>query len=140
VPRRLAQFSSCRDRYAAFPGDGNCRGAVTVFTSPRHQATWSIRPLTTTSKTARAFDNDYRTHLTRFLQAQLRELNTKEPAGPADPISTQQTAAAARRVRQPPRDSPSQSYRTTRLATCGRRITQLPPTKPKLCVPNTGKK
>jgi hypothetical protein len=37
----------------------------------------------------RAFEGDYRTHLMRFLHAQLRELDGQEPAGPADPISAQ---------------------------------------------------
>jgi hypothetical protein len=58
----------------------------------------------------RAFEGDYRTHLMRFLHAQLRELDGQEPAGPADPISAQPApvaaGAGARSETSPPRSSP----------------------------------
>lgn len=59
-----------------------------------------------------AFDSDYRTHLTRFVHAQLRELDEPELAGPADPTSTQQAPVVAgsgtRSETSPRRASPDQ--------------------------------
>jgi DivIVA domain-containing protein len=61
-----------------------------------------------------AFESDYRTHLTRFLHAQLQQLGAQEPAGPADPISTQQASVAAgsgtRPQTSPPRSSPDKHH------------------------------
>jgi DivIVA domain-containing protein len=42
-----------------------------------------------------AFDSDYRTHLMRFVHAQLHQLGAQELAGPADLTSTQQAPVAA---------------------------------------------
>jgi len=44
----------------------------------------------------RVFADDYRTRLMRFLHAQLHQLDVHKPAGPADPISTQQAPVATR--------------------------------------------
>jgi DivIVA domain-containing protein len=57
-----------------------------------------------------AFETDYRTHLTRFLRAQLQQLDAQQPAGPADPISAQHAPPAAasgtRPEASPPQPSP----------------------------------
>jgi DivIVA domain-containing protein len=60
----------------------------------------------------RAFEDDYRTRVMRFLRAQLHQLGIHEPAGPTDPIRTQQTPVAvgsgARPATSPPWPSPDQ--------------------------------
>jgi DivIVA domain-containing protein len=65
-------------------------------------------------KHLRAFDSDYRTHLMRFVHDQLQQLGAQEPAGPADPISTQQTPVAAgsdtRPETSPTRSSPDKHH------------------------------
>jgi DivIVA domain-containing protein len=59
-----------------------------------------------------AFESDYRTHLMRFVHAQLQQLGAQELAGPADPTSTQQGPVVAgsgtRPETSPPRSSPDQ--------------------------------
>lgn len=62
----------------------------------------------------RAFESNYRTHLMRFLRAQLQQLGAQEPAGPAGPINAQQAAVAAgsgtRPETSPPRSSPDKHH------------------------------
>lgn len=57
----------------------------------------------------RVFEDDYRTRLTRFLHAQLQQLDPQKPAEPAHPINTQQ-APVTTRSDMHPQTSPPWSF------------------------------